>query len=146
MKLRLNSCPLRTTGALFPWRSRVTKIYGKSRSAVFPRLCVAAGAKLCGFYALHVAHIHVASKFLTQCWRSSGNVSGSTTGVPPHCRGVAGRTRHIRRCESSSLPAVRDPNRKSQHQSRALAALFPVATKPQSLSLVPRVRKELLLS
>lgn len=38
LKLMLNSCPLSTTGALFPWQSRVTKIYGKSRSAVFPWL------------------------------------------------------------------------------------------------------------
>lgn len=67
----------------------------------------------------------VRQSFLTQYWWSSGNVSGATTGVPPHCRGVAGRTRHIRRCESSSLPAVRDPHRKSHHQSAALALPLP---------------------
>lgn len=71
---------------------------------------------------------------MTLYWWSThthSDVSGWTTGVPPHCRGVAGWTSH--QTVWVILSPRRDPHRKSNHQSTAFTAHRPAGTTPHSL-------------
>lgn len=60
------------------------------------------------------------------------DVSGWNTGVPPHCRGVAGWTSH--QTVWVILSPRRDPHRKSNDQSPAFSAHCPAAATPTLLS------------
>lgn len=59
------------------------------------------------------------------------DVSGWNTGVPPHCRGVAGWTSH--QTVWVILSPRRDPHRKSNDQSPAFSAHCPAAATPTLL-------------
>lgn len=85
LKLR-GQFPLSTAGALFPWQSDVTKftVNHDARALCQPLKFVSNSV---------YRWLPNASQHFDKVWHElmeHSDVSGWNTGVPPHCRGVAG--------------------------------------------------------
>lgn len=108
------------------------EIYGKSRRSVSLQLPSDSHSSL--KLTAHLTGIQTLANSLVNFgfyWWSQPEMSGSTTGVPPHCRAVAGWTSH--QTEWVILSPRRDPHRKSNHQSTAFAAHYTASGTPHSL-------------